>query len=75
MELFGSTKITFGLHCQNIRHKQMYTPIVPNPGEEQFYDAYDSASYWCAETQTGIGPDGIPANPDFCQGARACCRH
>ena len=44
--------------------------------ERRFYDtSFESTAYWCAETQTGIGPDGIPANPQFCQGDRSCCRH
>ena len=74
-ELFGSTKITFGLHCLSIRHKAMYMGEVPNPGEEQFYDRYDATAYWCSETQTGFGPDGQPVRPDVCQSARGCCTH
>jgi len=46
-DLFGSTKITFGLHCLNIRHKAMYMGEVPNPGEDKFYDSYDATGY-CA---------------------------
>jgi len=68
-----STKIIFGLHCYCIRHKQMYTSEVPNPGEEKFYDAYDAAAYWCSQTQTGFGPDGAPVRPDLCQSGRKCC--
>jgi len=73
--LFGSTKITFGTHCLQIRHKAMYMGEVPNPGEEQFYDRYDATAYWCSETQTGFGPDGHPVRPDVCQSGRGCCKH
>jgi len=73
MEELHSTKITFGVHCLSIRHKQMYTTSVPNPGEDKFYDAYDAAAYWCAHTQTGFGPDGDPVRPDVCRAGRGCC--
>ena len=70
-----SPKLTHGVHCLNIRHKGMYTTAVPNPGEEQFFDAVDSAAYWCVETATGFGPDGLPVRPDCCSGDRDCCKH
>ena len=69
-----STKVSFGVHCQNIRHKGMYTGESPNPGEGQFFDAYDANSYWCAETLSGFGPDGHPVRPDVCRGERGCCK-
>jgi hypothetical protein len=75
MEELHSTKVTFGVHCLQIRHKSMYINMVPNPGEDRFYDAYDAAAYWCSETQTGFGPDGQPVRPDVCQSGRACCKH
>ena len=68
-----SAKITPGVHCNKVRHKGMYTAEFPNPGEGQFFDAYDAAAYWCAETATGFGPDGQPVRPDVCQGDRGCC--
>jgi hypothetical protein len=70
-----SLKIVLGVHCLQIRHKDMYITSVPNPGEEQFYDPYDAGAYWCIETQTNFGPDGQPVRPDVCQGARGCCKH
>jgi hypothetical protein len=53
----------------------MYVLSVPNPGDEQFYDSYDSGAYWCIKTATGFGPDGHPVRPDCCQGERDCCHH
>ena len=69
-----STKVNFALHCHKIRHKAMYTGEFPNPGEGKFFDAYDAAAYWCADTLTGFGPDGHPVRPDVCQGERGCCK-
>jgi len=74
MEL-SSTKLDFTVHCMQLRHKAMYVNTIPNPGEDKFFDAYDSASYWCSLTQTSFGPDGHPARPDVCQAGRGCCNH
>ena len=69
-----STKVDFAVHCHKIRHKAMYTGEFPNPGEGKFFDAYDAAAYWCADTLTGFGPDGLPVRPAVCQGERGCCK-
>jgi hypothetical protein len=53
----------------------MFVMTVPNPDVLQFYDRYDSAAYWCAETTTAFGPDGQPARPDCCGDHRGCCSH
>jgi hypothetical protein len=74
-QLFGSTKITFGTHCLNIRHKAMYIGEVPNPGDENFYDHYDATAYWLQRHTNRIRPDGQPVRPDVCQSARGCCKH
>jgi hypothetical protein len=75
MEELSSRKIDFSVHCLHIRHKDMYVLSVPNPGDDQFYDAYDSAAYWCIKTQTNFGPDGHPVRPDCCRDERGCCAH
>ena len=69
-----SPKLDFTVQCHKIRHKAMYTGEFPNPGEGKFFDAYDAAAYWCADTLTGFGPDGHPVRPDVCQGERGCCK-
>ena len=69
-----SPKVNFAVHCHKIRHKAMYTGEFPNPGEGKFFDAYDAAAYWCADTLTGFGPDAHPVRPDVCQGERGCCK-
>ncbi len=64
-----------GVHCGHIRHKAMYVMSVPNPRALTFYDAYDTAAYWCTETSSAFGPDGEPVRPDCCVSGRGCCRH
>ena len=46
---------------------------VVDPAEATFYDAYETAAYWCVDTQSGFGPDGQPVRPDVCRGGRGCC--
>jgi hypothetical protein len=74
MESLTSPKITVGLHCLRLRTKSMYVSAVVDPAEATFYDAYESAAYWCVDTQTGFGPDGEPVRADTCRGGRGCCR-
>jgi hypothetical protein len=74
MESLTSPKITVGLHCLRLRTKSMYVAAVVDPAEATFYDSYESAAYWCVDTQTGFGPDGQPVRPDTCRGTRGCCR-
>jgi len=50
--------VVHGVHCEHIRHKAMYVMSVPNPQALRFFDPYDTASYWCAETSTAFGPMG-----------------
>ena len=75
MEHLTSPKLTPGVHCLSLRHKGMYVTAVPDPDEKHFYDSYVATWYWCAETQTGFGPDGVPVNQTSCNGQRGCCRH
>ena len=73
MQSLTSPKITVGLHCLRLRTKSMYVASVVDPDEATFYDRYESAAYWCVQTQTGFGPDGEPVRPDTCCGGRGCC--
>jgi hypothetical protein len=75
MEHLTSPKIESGVHCLNLRHKGMYVMSVPDPDEYKFYDKYDNTAYWCCQTATAFGPDGLPANPESCAGHRGCCKH
>ena len=51
----------------------MYVTAVVDPAEATFYDPYETAAYWCVETQSGFGPDGQPVRPDLCRHGRTCC--
>ena len=73
MEALTSPKITVGLHCLRLRTKSMFLTSVVDPAEATLYDPYETAAYWCAETQTGFGPDGQPVRPDVCRSGRGCC--
>ena len=70
-----SPNVVPGVHCEHIRHKAMYVMSVPNAEALTFYDSYESASYWCAETTSAFGPDGHPVRPDCCVLGRGCCKH
>jgi hypothetical protein len=74
MESLTSPKITVGVHCLKLRTKGMYIQSVVDPAESTFYDAYETSAYWCATTQTGLGPDRAPVRPDVCRSGRGCCR-
>ena len=75
MEHLVSPKLTLGVHCLILRHKGMYVMAAPDPDESKFYDTSESTAYWCGETPTGFGPDGLPVNPELCSGERDCCKH
>jgi hypothetical protein len=74
MESLTSPKITVGLHCMRLRTKSMYVASIVDPAESTFYDPYETAAYWCVDTQSGFGPDGQPVRPDVCCDGRGCCR-
>ena len=73
MEALTSPKIIVGVHCMKIRTKSMYIHAVVDPAEATFYDAFDQTAWWCALTQTGLGPDRQPVRPDTCCDGRDCC--
>ena len=73
MEPLSSPKITVGVHCLQLRTKSMYLNAVVDPGEQTFYDSYDQTAWWCVKTQTGLGPDREPVNPEACCQHRGCC--
>jgi hypothetical protein len=75
MEWLNSPKIVAGVHCLKLRTKSMYVNFVVDPdGPASYDDQYDTAAYWCGNTQTGFGPDGQPVRPDVCRSGRGCCK-
>ena len=75
MDDLTSPKIVVGEHCLKLRTKRMYIQTVVDPDEATFYDPYETSAYWCAETQSGFGPDREPVRADTCAGHRGCCQH
>jgi hypothetical protein len=73
MEPLSSSKLTVGVHCDNLRTKSMYINAVVDPDAPTFYDSYDQTAWWCVKTQTALGPDREPVGPDTCCGGRCCC--
>jgi hypothetical protein len=73
MEELKSTRIKFGVHCLNIRHKGMYVSSDTDLPDDIYNDLYDSGCHWCAMTQTSFGPDHHPVRPDLCLSDRGCC--
>jgi hypothetical protein len=57
-----------GQVCQCLRAKTMFYRVE---GEE--LDARNDGPFWCALTQSLLGPDGQVADAASCQPGRACC--
>jgi hypothetical protein len=68
-----SSPLVTAQHCSHLRHKGMYVLSAPDPDEFRFYDRYEATSYWCACTQSGLGPDRRPVAAHACQHGRSCC--
>ena len=62
-------------HCAHLRHKGMYVLSVEDPDEFAFYDRYEATAYWCACTQSGMGPDRQAVTRHACShdARRGCC--
>ncbi len=62
-------------HCGNLRHKGMYVLSVADPDEFAFYDRFEATAYWCACTQSGLGPDRQAVTAHDCRHGtgRGCC--
>jgi hypothetical protein len=73
MEHLSSPKVTVGVHCLQLRTKSMYINAVVDRPAWTAYDSYDQTAWWCVKTQTALGPDREPVNPDACCGDRGCC--
>ncbi len=68
-----SSKITVGVHCDNLRTKSMYINAVVDQAPWMSYDSNDQTAWWCVKTQTALGPDREPVHPEACCGDRGCC--
>ena len=54
--------------CKHLRSREMFYD-TSNDGA---VDDYASGIFWCANTETCLGPDGTPADDESCGKDRAC---
>ncbi len=62
--------------CQCLRAKTLfYQPVGESPGgsKKSAQTATPEGPFWCAITQSLIGPDGQFADAESCRPGRACC--
>jgi len=65
--------IEAGQVCTCLRTKTMFhESVVPNP-PNPFGDDEPKGPFWCAVTQSILGPDGAHADADSCRPGRGCC--
>ena len=58
--------------CHSLRDKKMfYQPLVRDSLNADF--ASPAGPFWCAKTQSLIGPDGEIADSEACRHGRVCC--
>ncbi len=72
--------IAQGVVCHCLRAKTMfYEPVVPNAmlevHDEHGVSSQPSGPFWCARTQTVLGPDGGLVEADLCRPGRTCCQN
>ena len=54
--------------CQCLRAKSLfYQPVLSEA------DGSPEGPFWCAQTQSLLGPDGQVADAESCRPGRACC--
>ncbi len=56
--------------CRCLTHKEMFYETERQPGEEAGRSG--SELFWCAHTQTCLGPDGQMVDERNCVPGRAC---
>ncbi len=67
-----SVLIQRGEVCQCLRVKTMFYDELDAPGQaERSADA--EGPFWCAQTQSLLGPDGQVADAVGCRPGRSCC--
>jgi hypothetical protein len=54
--------------CNCVRWKSLFYQAEPDPSVPPAYDN----SYWCAMTQSVLGPDGQVVEPENCRPERGC---
>ena len=66
--------------CHRLREKKMFYEGGDAPASsldiisaEQKAASMPSGPFWCAQTQSLVGPDGQFANTEKCRPGRSCC--
>ena len=59
--------------CCCLRAKTMFYDS-PDHDDPESHEAQKAGPFWCAQTQSLIGPDGHIAGLDQCRSGRGCCR-
>jgi hypothetical protein len=62
-----SEMIASGAVCCCLRTKTMFFETDDQPSATSY------GPFWCAQTQSVLGPDGNVAEPEKCQPGRSCC--
>ncbi len=65
--------IATGEVCCCLRSKSLYYQTDDHedrPGEP----AVEAGPFWCAQTQSVLGPDGKVADTESCRSGRGCCQ-
>ena len=66
------TMIQRGEICQCLRAKTMFYQVPEAPGAAESESGSDGP-FWCAQTQSLVGPDGEVAGTFNCRPGRPCC--
>ena len=64
-----SVLIQRGEVCRCLRAKTLFYEL-PDPEQDS---AGPQGPFWCAETQSLLGPDGQVADAESCRPGRSCC--
>lgn len=57
--------------CHCLRAKTMfYQPAIADAAAQ---DTIPEGPFWCAQTQSLLGPDGQVADAEHCRPGRSCC--
>jgi hypothetical protein len=60
--------------CNCLRNKTMfYEPLITETDTHPIPEHHPKGPFWCAITQSLIGPDGGHADADACRPGRGCC--
>ena len=60
--------------CQCLRTKTMFYQVDDrSAGSDEHHVSDTEGPFWCAHTQSLIGPDGQMASDERCRPGRGCC--